>query len=131
MTQPELDELANLTAELRSNCRGIGSANCVASSRSNQTVFPSLGTRSKSNPMSKPLGYKKLAVEERKQQDEVRAQRRKLKPEDIDKNCYRYPAVRKRAPRDVPQYCSACFLPTNGSKIFWQYFASLARSPIL
>ena len=53
--------------------------------------------------MSKPLGYKKLAVEERKQQDEVRAQRRKLKPEDIDKNSYRHPAVRKRAPRDMPQ----------------------------
>jgi hypothetical protein len=26
--------------------------------------------------------------------------------------------------------CSACFLPTNGSKIFWQNFASLATSPI-
>jgi hypothetical protein len=38
----------------------------------------------------------------RKQQDEIRAQRPKLKPEEIDKNSYRHPAVRECAPRDMP-----------------------------
>ena len=38
----------------------------------------------------------------RKQQDEIRAQRTKLKPEEIDKNAYRHPAVREREPRDMP-----------------------------
>jgi hypothetical protein len=39
----------------------------------------------------------------RKQQDEIRAQRTKLKPEEIDKNAYRHPAVRERGPRDMPK----------------------------
>jgi hypothetical protein len=38
----------------------------------------------------------------RKQQDEIRAQRPKLKPEEIDKNIYRTPEIRERAPRDMP-----------------------------
>jgi hypothetical protein len=33
----------------------------------------------------------------RKQQDEIRAQRPKLSPEEIDKNGYRHPAIRERA----------------------------------
>jgi len=36
----------------------------------------------------------------RKQQDEIRAQRPKLKPEEIDKNIYRTPEIRERAPRE-------------------------------
>jgi hypothetical protein len=39
----------------------------------------------------------------REQQDEIRAQRPKLPPEEVDKNSYRHPAVRKRAPRDMPK----------------------------
>ena len=38
----------------------------------------------------------------RKQQDEIRTQRQKLKPEEIDKNIYRTPEIRERAPRDMP-----------------------------
>jgi hypothetical protein len=38
----------------------------------------------------------------RKQQVEIRAQRPKLKPEEIDKNIYRTPEIRERAPRDMP-----------------------------
>jgi hypothetical protein len=37
----------------------------------------------------------------REQQDEIRAQRPKLRPEEIDKNAYRHAAVRERAPRDM------------------------------
>jgi hypothetical protein len=37
----------------------------------------------------------------RTQQDEIRAQRPKLRPEEIDANAYRHPAVRERAPRDT------------------------------
>jgi hypothetical protein len=39
----------------------------------------------------------------RKQQDEIRAQRPKLRPEEVDKNSYRHPAVRERTPRDMPK----------------------------
>ncbi len=39
----------------------------------------------------------------RKQQDEIRAQRPKLKPKEIDKNIYRTPEIRERAPRDMPK----------------------------
>ena len=39
----------------------------------------------------------------RKQQDEIRAQRPKLKPKEIDKNIYRTPETRERAPRDMPK----------------------------
>ena len=47
----------------------------------------------------------------RKQQDEIRAQRPKLRPEEVDKNSYRHPAVRERAPRDMPK--------TSPSKPAW------------
>jgi hypothetical protein len=47
----------------------------------------------------------------RKQQDEIRAQRPKLRPEEVDKNSYRHPAVRERAPRDMPK--------TSPSKPTW------------
>jgi hypothetical protein len=33
----------------------------------------------------------------------MRAQQQKLRPEQIDKNAYRYPVVRERAPRDMPK----------------------------
>jgi hypothetical protein len=39
----------------------------------------------------------------RKQQDDIRAQRPKLEPEEVDKNIYRHPAIRERAPRDMPK----------------------------
>jgi hypothetical protein len=39
----------------------------------------------------------------RKQQDEIRAQRSKLAPEEVDKNIYRHPAIRERTPRDMPK----------------------------
>jgi hypothetical protein len=39
----------------------------------------------------------------RKQQDDIRAQRTKLEPEEVDKNIYRHPAIRERAPRDMPK----------------------------
>jgi hypothetical protein len=32
----------------------------------------------------------------------MRAQRQKLRPGQIDKNAYRHPVVRERAPRDMP-----------------------------
>ena len=38
----------------------------------------------------------------RKQHDEIRPQRPKLRLEEIDKNAYRHPPVRQRAPRDMP-----------------------------
>jgi hypothetical protein len=39
----------------------------------------------------------------RKQRDEIRAERPKLKAEQIDKNIYRSPESRERAPRDMPK----------------------------
>jgi hypothetical protein len=33
----------------------------------------------------------------------MRAQRQKLRPEQIDKNAYRHPPMRERAPRDMPK----------------------------
>jgi hypothetical protein len=33
----------------------------------------------------------------------MRAQQQKLRPEQIDKNAYRYPVVRERVPRDMPK----------------------------
>jgi hypothetical protein len=53
----------------------------------------------------------------RKQQDDIRAQRPKLEPEEVDKNIYRHPAIRERAPRDMPKrrkpgwVCRQCVLP--------------------
>jgi hypothetical protein len=38
-----------------------------------------------------------------KQQDEIRMERPKLKPEQIDKNIYRSPQILERAPRDMPR----------------------------
>ena len=59
-----------------------------------------------------PYGYKRLFNKvsreligippTRKQRREIRAQRPKLAASEIDKNAYRHPAVRERAPRDMP-----------------------------
>jgi hypothetical protein len=60
-----------------------------------------------------PYGYKRLFDKvsreligiplTRKQRREIRAQRPKLAASEIDKNAYRHPAVRERAPRDMPK----------------------------
>jgi len=60
-----------------------------------------------------PYGYKRLFNKvsreligippTRKQRREIRAQRPKLAASEIDKNAYRHPAVRERAPRDMPK----------------------------
>ena len=64
-----------------------------------------------------PAGYKRLfnkvarewglGPPTRKQQREIRAEIRnqepKLRPEQIDKNSYRHPEIRERAPRDMPK----------------------------
>jgi hypothetical protein len=60
-----------------------------------------------------PYGYKRLFNKvsreligiplTRQQQREIRAERQKPRPEQIDKNAYRHPVVRKRAPRDMPK----------------------------
>ena len=39
----------------------------------------------------------------REQRAEIRAQRPKLDAKEIDKNSYRHPGVRERAPRDMPK----------------------------
>ena len=41
--------------------------------------------------------------ETRKQRAEIKAQTPKLDPSEIDKNAYRAPVTRKRAPRDMPR----------------------------
>jgi hypothetical protein len=60
-----------------------------------------------------PYGYKRLFDKvsrelvgiplTRQQRREMRARGAKLKPEQIDKNAYRHPVVRERAPRDMPK----------------------------
>jgi hypothetical protein len=60
-----------------------------------------------------PYGYKRLFDKvsreligiplTRKQRQEIRAQRPKLAASEIDKNAYRHPEVRERAPRDMPK----------------------------
>jgi hypothetical protein len=60
-----------------------------------------------------PYGYKRLFDKvsreligiplTSKQRREIRAQRPKLAASEIDKNAYRYPVVRERAPRDMPK----------------------------
>jgi hypothetical protein len=60
-----------------------------------------------------PYGYKRLFDKvsrellgvplTRQQQREMRAQRQKLRPEQIDKNACRHPLTRERAPRDMPK----------------------------
>ena len=42
-------------------------------------------------------------AEQRAIQAEIRNREPKLRPEEVDKNSYRHPAVRERAPRDMPK----------------------------
>ena len=64
-----------------------------------------------------PAGYERLfnkvarewglgpptRAEQRAIQAEIRNREPKLRPEEVDKNSYRHPAVRERAPRDMPK----------------------------
>jgi hypothetical protein len=70
-----------------------------------------------------PYGYKRLFDKvsreligvplTRQQRRELRAQRQKLRPEQIDKNAYRHPLTRERAPRDMPKRRSPGWLACN------------------
>ena len=74
---------------------------------------PSGAKRFERSRAKTPYGYKRLFNKvsreligippTRKQRREIRAQRPKLAASEIDKNAYRHPAVRERAPRDMPK----------------------------
>ena len=47
--------------------------------------------------------YPPTRAEQRAARAEIRNREPKLKPEEVDRNAYRHPAVRTRAPRDMPK----------------------------
>ena len=85
----------------------------TAKARLNSSNDPYGARRVERSKAKTPAGYVRVANSvlreliglplTRKQQDEIRAQRPRLRPEEIDKNANRRPAVRQRAPRDMPK----------------------------
>jgi hypothetical protein len=118
-TSPEL--LSFIAAQSTQPAQGMEAARKAPSSSPNDPFgakrFDRLSAKT-------PYGYKRLFDKvsreligvplTRQQQREMRAQRLKLRPEQIDKNAYRHPLTRERAPRDMPKDARPA-----GSVVIW------------